>query len=297
MRAGIRANDVIVSIDDQPVQGLTLSQAVERMRGPVGSKVTLKIVRPNVSDPLFITIVRDTIRVRAVRWYIDGGDVGYIRITSFNEQTEDAFRQAIAGIANQVSNDNLKGYIIDLRNNPGGLLEKVIAVSDDVLERGEIVSLKMRTDTQRYAAKPGDLTRGKKIIVLINGGTASGSEILAGALQDNKRATLIGTRSFGKGSTQTIIPLGTDQGALRLTTARYFTPSGTSIQARGIMPDLEVLQDEPESAKKAKPIGEATLSGHLPGRGAEQVASQSYVPIEPRDDKALIAAGNMLRGR
>ncbi len=297
MRAGVRANDVIVSIDDQPTQGLTLSQAVERMRGPVGSKVTLKILRPNISDPLLVTIVRDTIRVRAVRWYIDGGDIGYIRISSFNEQTEEAFKQAISGISNQVSNDNLKGYIIDLRNNPGGLLDKVLAVTDDVLERGEIVSLRGRTDTQKYAAKPGDLTRGKRIVVLINGGTASGSEILAGALQDNKRATLIGTRSFGKGSIQTIIPLGADQGALRLTTARYFTPSGTSIQAKGITPDLEVLQDEPEAAKKAKPIGEATLSGHLPGRGAEQVASQSYVPPDPRDDKALVAAGNALRGR
>jgi carboxyl-terminal processing protease len=296
MRAGIRANDVIVSVDDQPMQGLTLNQAVDRMRGPVGSKVSLKIVRPNVSDPLIITIVRDTIRVRAVRWYIDGGNVGYIRVTSFNEQTEEAFKQAIASISNQVSNDNLKGYIIDLRNNPGGLLDKVVAVTDDVLERGEIVSLRGRTDTQRFAAKPGDLTRNKKLIVLINGGTASGAEILAGALQDNKRATLIGTRSFGKGSVQTIFPLGADQGALRLTTSRYFTPAGTSIQARGIAPDLEVLQVEPETAKKG-PAGEATLSGHLPARGAEQVASQSYVPPDPKDDKALIAAGNMLRNR
>jgi carboxyl-terminal processing protease len=297
MRAGVRANDVIVSVDDQPMRGLTLNQAVERMRGSVNTSVTLKIVRPNVSDPIVVTIVRDTIRVRAVRWYIDGGDVGYIRVTTFNEQTEEAFKQAIAGISNQVSNDNLKGYIIDLRNNPGGLLDKVLAVTDDVLERGEIVSLRGRADPQRYTAKPGDLTRGKKIVVLINGGTASGSEIVAGALQDNKRATLIGTRSFGKGSIQTIIPLGADQGALRLTTARYFTPSGNSIQAKGITPDLEVLQDEPEAAKKTKPTGEATLSGHLPGRGAEQVASQSYVPTEPRDDKALIAAGNMLRNR
>jgi carboxyl-terminal processing protease len=174
-------------------------------------------------------------------------------------------------------------------------LNSVLAVTDDVLERGEIVSLKGRTDSQRYTAKSGDLAKGKKMVVLINGGTASGSEIVAGALQDNKRATLIGTRSFGKGSIQTIIPLGTDQGALRLTTARYFTPAGTSIQAKGISPDIEVLQDEPEAAKKKGPIGEATLSGHLPGRGAEQVASQSYVPPDPKDDKALTAAGNLLR--
>jgi carboxyl-terminal processing protease len=294
-RAGVRANDVIVSIDDQPIQGLTLNQAVERMRGPVGSKVRLKIVRPNVSDPLEISITRDTIRVRAVKWYIDGGDVGYIRISSFNEQTEEAFKQAIAGITNQVANDNLKGYIVDLRNNPGGLLNSVLAVADDVLERGEIVSTRGRTDNQRFTAKPGDLSKGKKIVVLINGGTASGSEIFAGALQDNKRATLIGTRSFGKGSIQTIIPLGTDQGALRLTTTRYFTPSGASIQAKGISPDIEVLQDEPETAKKSAPIGEATLSGHLAGRGVEQVASQSYVPPDPKDDKAIAAADNLLR--
>ena len=297
MRAGIRANDVIVSIDDFPVQGMTLNQAVDRMRGRVNSQVRLKIVRPNVENPLDVTIVRDTIHVRAVRWQLEGTDVGYVRITTFNKESEPAFKQAIAEISRRAANDNLKGYILDLRNNPGGLLNEAVAVTDDLLERGEIVSTRGRVASVNlhFSAKPGDISRGKRIVVLINGGTASGSEIVAGALQDNKRATLLGTRSFGKGSVQTIIPLGPDQGALRLTTARYYTPSGTSIQAKGIAPDIEVLQDEPETVKKSAPIGEATLSGHLPGRGAEQVASQSYVPRDPKDDKALIAAANLLR--
>lgn len=297
MRAGIRANDVIVSVDDFPVHGMTLNQAVEKLRGPVNSRVRLKIVRPNVENPLEIAITRDTIRVRAVRWQVEGTDIGYVRITTFNEQSEPAFKQAIAEISRRVANDNLKGYILDLRNNPGGLLNEAVAVTDDLLDRGGIVSTRGRTASGNLhlSAKPGDISKGKRIIVLINGGTASGSEIVAGALQDNKRATLLGTRSFGKGSIQSIFPLGPDQGALRLTTARYYTPSGTSIQAKGIAPDIEVLQDEPETAKKNAPIGEATLSGHLPGRGAEQVASQSYVPQDPKDDKVLIAATNLLR--
>jgi len=296
-RAGILANDVIVSIDDAPVQGLTLSQAVERMRWPVNSRVKLKIIRPKIDNPLEITIVRDTIRVRSVRSHVEANDLGYIRITSFNEQTSESFKQAVADITRQVSNDNLKGYVIDLRNNPGGLLNEVVSVSDELLERGEIVSTRGRNaeETQHFKAKPGDLSRGKRIMVLINGGTASGAEILAGALQDNKRATIIGTRSFGKGSIQTIIPLGTDHGALRLTTARYYTPSGTSIQAKGISPDIEVQQDEPDDVKKkAAPLGEATLAGHLPGKGVELPASQSYVPADAKDDKALNTAVSLL---
>ena len=296
-KAGVLANDVIVSVDDVSVQGLTLNQAVEKMRGPVNSRVKLKIVRQKLENPFDIVIVRDTIRVVAVRSRIEGGDVGYIRITTFNEQTDATFKQAIADIAGRVANDNLKGYIIDLRNNPGGLLSSAVSISDDLLERGEIVSTRGRNaqDNQHFSAKPGDLAKGKRILVLVNGGTASGSEILAGALQDNKRATVLGTRSFGKGSVQTVIPLGTDRGALRLTTARYFTPSGTSIQAKGIVPDIEVLQDEPEDVKKkSAPLGEALLSGHLHGQGVEQVASQSYIPPDPKDDKALAAAVDFL---
>jgi carboxyl-terminal processing protease len=297
-KAGILANDVIVSIDDAAVHGLTLNQVVEKMRGPVNSRVRLKIVRQKQENALEITITRDIIRVRAVRSRVEGGDVGYIRITTFSEQTNEGLMQAIDDITKQVAIDNLKGYVLDLRNNAGGLLNQVVSVSDALLERGEIVSTRGRNpeDAQRFNAKPGDLSRGKRIIVLINGGTASGSEILAGALQDNKRATIVGTRSFGSGSIQTIFPLGADGGPLRLTTARYFTPSGTSIQAKGITPDIEVLQDEPDDVKKkTSPAGEATLARHLPGKGVEQIASQSYIPPAPKDDKALDTALGLLR--
>jgi carboxyl-terminal processing protease len=296
-KAGILANDLIVRIDDRPTQGLALNQAVERMRGPVNTPVKLTIARQKQDNPIDFNIVRDTIRIRSARWQVEEDDVGYIRLTTFNEQTNDGVKQAIGEIARQVGNDKLRGYIIDLRNNPGGLLDAVIAVSDDLLERGEIVSERGRNkeENTHFSAKPGDLTNGKRIVVLINGGTASGSEIVAAALQDNKRAILVGTRSFGKGSIQTIFPLGTDSGALRLTTSRYFTPAGVSIQAKGISPDVEILQDEPvDDKKKATPSGEATLIGHLPGQGAELTASQSYVPPDPKDDKALHKALDIL---
>jgi carboxyl-terminal processing protease len=296
-KAGILANDVIVSIDDESAQGLTLNQLVGKMRGEVGSKVRLRVIRPKQDQPIDFTIARDTIRARAVRWRVEENDVGYIRITTFNEQTSEGFKQAIAEIGKQVANDDLKGYIIDLRNNSGGLLNEVVSVSDGLLERGEIFSTRGRNpeDTKQFSAKPGDLSLGKRIIVLINGGTASGSEIMAGALQDNKRGTLVGTRSFGDGSIQTIFPLGGDNGAVRLTTTRYFTPSGSSIQAKGIIPDIAVVQDEPDDVKKkSKPAGEATLNRHLPGQGIEQVASQSYVPPDAKDDKALHTALTLL---
>ena len=297
-KAGIRTNDVVVAIDDVSVQGVRLNQAVSRMRGPVGSQVKLKVVRQGVDNPLEMILVRDTIRVPTVISRIEGGDVGYIKITTFNEPTEASFKQAVADLSRQVANDNLRGYIIDLRNSPGGLLNSVIAVCDDVLQRGDIVSTRGRSanDNQHFMAKPGDITKGRRLVVLINGGTASGSEIFAGAMQDNKRATLIGTRSFGKGSIQTIFPLGADRGALRLTTSRYYTPSGTSIQAKGILPDIEVAQDEPDDVRKdKKPLGEATLTQHLRGQGVEQVATQSYVPKDPKEDKALAAALDFLR--
>jgi carboxyl-terminal processing protease len=296
-KAGIRASDVIVAIDDVSIQGVTLNQAVSRMRGPVGSQVKLKVVRQGVDKPLEMILVRDTIRVPSVTWRIEGGDVGYIKISSFNELTENGFKQAVAELSGKVANDNIKGYIIDLRNSPGGLLNSVIAVSDDVLQRGDIVSTRGRSanDSQHFTAKPGDITKGKRMVALINGGTASGSEIFAGAMQDNKRATLIGTRSFGKGSIQTIFPLGAERGALRLTTSRYYTPSGTSIQAKGILPDIEVAQDEPDDVRKEKkPLGEATLTQHLRAQGVEQVATQSYVPKDPKEDKALAAALDVL---
>jgi carboxyl-terminal processing protease len=234
-----------------------------------------------------------------VRAHVEGDDIGYIRITQFTEQTSEGLRKAITDLNGQISSDKLKGYIIDLRNNPGGLLDQAISVSDAFLERGEIVSTRGRNaeETQRFSAHPGDLTKGKTIIVLINGGSASASEIVAGALQDHKRATLVGTRSFGKGSVQTIIPLGAGNGALRLTTARYFTPSGRSIQAKGIVPDLEVLQDVPEELKtRTDTKGEASLRGHLKAEGEEETGSQSYIPPKPEDDKALKMADDLLRG-
>ncbi len=299
-KAGIRANDVITHIDDEAVHGMTLDQAVEKMRGRVNTKIRLRIMRKGADKPIDVAITRDIIRVRSVRHRIEDDDIGYIRITQFNEQTTEGLKKALSDIAAQVPPDKLRGYILDLRNNPGGLLDQAISMSDGFLDRGEIVSTRGRDpeETQRFDAKPGDkhLTKGKPIIVLINGGTASASEIVAGALQDHKRATVVGTRSFGKGSVQTIIPL--DNGALRLTTARYYTPAGRSIQAKGIVPDIESLQEVPEEvqARSAEMRGESSLRGHLKADGEEQGGSQSYVPPEAKDDKALSLALDLMRG-
>src|SRR4051794_10693296 len=299
-KAGIMSGDVITQIDDDAIQGLTLDQAVIKMKGPADSKIKLKIVRKNADAPIDVALVREVIRVKPVRYHTDGGDIGYIRITSFNEQTTDGLRKAITAISKEIPQDKLAGYVVDLRNNPGGLLDQAVSVSSAFMARGEVVSTRGRTpeETQRFAARGGDLTKGKPIVVLINGGSASASEIVAGALRDHKRATIIGTRSFGKGSVQTIIPLGTGNGALALTTARYYTPSGKSIQAQGIKPDIEVLQDVPDELKtRAELRGEASMRGHLAGDGAEQqTGSQAYVPPSEKDDKALQAAFKQLRG-
>jgi carboxyl-terminal processing protease len=298
-KAGIMSGDLITSIDDTAIQGLTLEQAVARMKGPINVKIRLKILRKGAEQPIEISIVREVIRVRPVRYHTEGGDIGYIRITTFNEQTTDGLKKAIRDISSQIPREKLAGYIVDLRNNPGGLLDQAVSVSSAFMARGEVVSTRGRTpeETQRFTARAGDLTKGKPLVVLINGGSASASEIVAGALHDHKRATLIGTRSFGKGSVQTIIPLGPGKGALALTTARYFTPSGQSIQAKGITPDLEVLQDVPDELKSlADTKGEASMRGHLSADGAEQTGSQSYVPPAEKDDKALGAAYNLLRG-
>ena len=301
-KAGILANDIITKLDDDQVQGMTLNQAVEKMRGPVNTKIKLTVMRKGQDKPLEISLTRDIIRVRSVRSEAIGDDVGYIRMTQFNEQTFDGLKKAITDIGAKISNDKLKGYVLDLRNNPGGLLDQAISVSDAFLQKGEIVSTRGRNaeETQRFSARPGDLTNGKPVIVLINGGSASASEIVAGALQDHRRATVVGTRSFGKGSVQTIIPLGSGNGALRLTTARYFTPSGRSIQAKGITPDIEVLQDVPDDIKAKTDTstkGEASLRGHLKGdAGKEQTGSQSYIPPDRKDDKALNMAEDLLRG-
>jgi carboxyl-terminal processing protease len=281
------------------VQGLSLEQAVNKMKGAVDTKTKLSILRKGKDAPFDVTITREIIRVRPVRFHVDGGDIGYIRITSFNEQTTDGLRKAIAEISKEIPPEKLVGYVVDLRNNPGGLLDQAVSVSSTFMARGEVVSTRGRNpeETQRFTAHGGDLAKGKPLVVLINGGSASASEIVAGALHDHKRATLIGTRSFGKGSVQTIIPLGAGNGALALTTARYFTPSGHSIQAKGITPDIEVLQDVPDELKgRTDTKGEASMRGHLSAEGTEQSGSQSYVPAEEKDDKALNAAFNLLRG-
>jgi carboxyl-terminal processing protease len=298
-KAGVMANDIITQLDDENVQGLTLNQAVDKMRGPVNTKIKLTIMRKGSDKPIEVSIMRDVIRVKSVRSHPEGDDVGYIRITQFNEQTTDGLKQSINDLNSQLGADKIKGFVVDLRNNPGGLLDQAISVSDTFLDKGEIVSTRGRNaeETQRFNARPGDMTKGKPVIVLINGGSASASEIVAGALQDHKRATLVGTRSFGKGSVQTIIPLGAGNGALRLTTARYFTPSGRSIQAKGIVPDIEVLQDVPDDLKnRTDTKGEASLRGHLKAEGAEESGSQSYVPPDEKDDAALKSALGLLRG-
>jgi carboxyl-terminal processing protease len=297
-KAGVQANDIIVKLDEEQVQGLTLNQAVDKMRGPEGSKIKLTIMRKGQDKPVEITLTRARIQVRSVRSHIEGDDVGFIRISAFNEQSTEGVRKAINDFTAQ-GVDKFKGFIIDLRNNPGGLLDQAISISDAFLEKGEIVSTRGRNaeETQRFNARPGDLTKGKPIIVLINGGSASASEIVAGALQDHKRATILGTRSFGKGSVQTIIPLGSGNGALRLTTARYFTPSGRSIQAKGIVPEIEVLQDVPEELKaRTNTQSESQLRGHLKNDGQEETGSQSYVPPDPKNDKALNTALDLIRG-
>jgi carboxyl-terminal processing protease len=298
-RAGLMANDIISHIDGEQVQGLTLNQAVDKMRGPVNTSVNLRIQRQNRKDFLDVKLTRETIRIRPVRSRVEGGDIGYLRITQFNEQTFEGLKGAVEKLNTDIPSDKIKGFVIDLRNNPGGLLDQAISVSDAFLERGEIVSTRGRNadETQRWNAKIGDLTKNKPLVVLLNGGSASASEIVAGALQDHKRAQVLGTRSFGKGSVQTIIPIG-GNGAVRLTTARYYTPSGRSIQAKGIEPDIEVLQDIPDDIKgKDETKGESGLRGHLKGQDKEERGgSSAYVPTDATKDKQLLAAFDLLRG-
>jgi carboxyl-terminal processing protease len=296
-KAGVLSGDVFTAIDDQSTQGLTLDQAVGKMRGAINSPVKLKVVRGPKKEVKEFTIVRDLIHVQPVRSHVEDGDIGYIRITQFTEQTADGLKAAIDKLRNEIPADKFKGYILDLRNNPGGLLDQSIDVVNAFMDKGEIVSTRGRTpdETQRFDARPGgDLCGGKPLVVLINGGSASASEIVSGALQDHKRATLIGTRSFGKGSVQTIMPLG-QEGALRLTTARYYTPSGRSIQAKGIEPDYKVLEDVPDNLKgKDDMKGEASLKGHLANGDEDTSGSQAYVPPDQKDDNQLIAAVNLL---
>ncbi len=298
-RAGILSGDIISAIDGEAVSGMTLNQAVDKMRGAPNTTITLKILRGPKKEAKDIKITRAIIQIKSVRSHVDDGDIGYIRITQFTEQTAEGVRAAILKFQSKIPSSKFKGYILDLRNNPGGLLDQSIAVVNDFVDRGEIVSTRGRNadETMRYNARPGDLSKGKPMIVLINGGSASASEIVAGALQDHKRAIILGTRSFGKGSVQTIIPLGQGNGALRLTTARYYTPSGRSIQAKGIEPDVVVLEDVPAALKgKDETEGEASLKGHLKNGKIEYHGSQAYVPPDPKKDKQLLAAEDLLHG-
>jgi carboxyl-terminal processing protease len=271
-RAGIKAGDLILSLDGQTVQGLSLNEAVDKMRGPPNSKIKLSVRREGVDTPLDVALTREVIRIQVVKSRLEGGDIAYIRITSFNEQTDSGLRKALQALKAQ-SGDKLRGIVLDLRNDPGGLLDQAVAVSDDFIDQGEIVSTRARhaEDSQRWNSKGGDIGGGLPMVVLINGGSASASEIVAGALQDHHRAILLGTRSFGKGSVQTVIPLP-GNGAMRLTTARYYTPSGRSIQGLGITPDVEVAATR-EEKPHFLPDKEADLNRALRNSGGTPQAA------------------------
>jgi carboxyl-terminal processing protease len=296
-KAGILSNDLIIKIDTTEVQGLTLNEAVDKMRGAVGTPVNLTIAREG-RDPFEVKIVRDIIKVESVKYSMEADDIGLIRMSGFTEQSDVGLEKAIKELDKK---GTVKGYILDLRNNPGGLLLQAVSVSDTFLEKGEVVSTRGRDPdaVERHTAGKGDLVNGKPVVVLINGGSASASEIVAGALQDHKRATIIGTRSFGKGSVQTIIPLG-NEGAIRLTTQRYYTPSGRSIQAKGIDADIIIEQPLPPElqGKNVSTEGEAGLKGHLanPGGGDEGGGSSVFVPEDKTKDVQLKAAIDFLHG-
>ena len=293
--AGLQPEDFIIAVDGDTILGMTLSEAVERLRGPIGSEVKISVQRGQ-AEPFDVTIIRDEIKIRSVRHEIYE-DVGYIRLTTFSEQTTPGLMNAVDEIVSE-KGENLAGFIIDLRNNPGGLLTEAISVADAFLEEGEIVSTRGREDgqTSHAYARPGDITRGMPVVVLINSGSASASEIVAGALKDHKRAILMGTRSFGKGSVQTIIPMP-GHGAIRLTTARYYTPSGVSIQAKGISPDIEV-----ELARIEKIDGayrEEDLRGALDS-STDEGEGEDGATDEPQDitkiDFQLARAIDLLQG-
>jgi carboxyl-terminal processing protease len=293
-RAGIQAGDVITHINSEPVLGMSLSEAVERMRGPVDTSIALTLRRPGEDEPIDVSMARAVITISPVRWHSEG-DVGYVRVTTFNEQTEASLTEAVDALRAEVG-EGMKGLVLDLRNNPGGLLEQAVGVADAFLDRGEIVSTRgRRSDSiQRFNARQGDLAEGAPMVVLINGGSASASEIVAGALQDHGRAIVMGTPSFGKGSVQTIMPLP-GHGAIRLTTARYYTPSGTSIQAKGIVPNIEVRQSRVEVIDQGAARREADLRGRLEN---EQIEGESgdEAGAEDEADYQLARAIDLLRG-
>ena len=302
-RAGIEAGDIITQLDGESVQGMTLTQAVDKMRGKIGSDIKITIVREG-REPFDVTLTRSVIKITSVRSHAEG-NIGYVRITSFNEQTDSNLQRAIEKLRSDIG-DKFAGLVLDLRNNPGGLLDQAVAVSDAFLDQGEIVSTRSRKpeDTQRFNARAGDLISGLPIVVLINGGSASASEIVAGALQDHRRAVLLGTKSFGKGSVQTIMPLS-GNGAMRLTTARYYTPSGRSIQAKGIDPDIEVKQSKIEELVPSRPRrSEADLRGALDAdtkpaadpEATDQLADGETVSEDKQVDYQLSRAVDLIRG-
>jgi carboxyl-terminal processing protease len=301
--AGLKPGDLITHLEGTPVQGLTLPEAVEKMRGPVNSDINLTIRREG-KEPFDVKLTRAVIRIQSVRSHLEGNNIGYVRITSFNEQTDVGLNNAMKNLKAQ-ANNKLIGVVLDLRNNPGGLLDQAVAVSDAFLDKGEIVSTRGRRsdDAQRYNARPGDIAAGLPVAVLINGGSASASEIVAGALQDHHRAVLIGTRSFGKGSVQTIIPLA-GHGAMRLTTARYYTPSGRSIQAKGIDPDIVVeaakIEHAPKKDDKTATAGDQKDDKAKDDKAKDEGAVEQST-IDPSimgtpDDYQLARAVDMLRG-
>jgi carboxyl-terminal processing protease len=298
--AGLQPEDLILTVDDESIVGITLSEAVEKLRGPIGSEVNITVQRAD-DEPFDVAIIRDEIKIRSVRSRLYD-DIGYIRITTFSEQTSPGLKKSVEELTKEAEN-GLAGIVLDLRNNPGGLLSEAIKVTDAFLERGEIVSTRGRdnSDMQHAYARPGDITNGLPVVVLINSGSASASEIVAGALKDHRRAILMGTRSFGKGSVQTIMPMP-GHGAIRLTTARYYTPSGVSIQAKGIAPDIEVALARIEKLNQG-PIREEDLRGALDGseKEADENASkdgeQAEEPVDPSEiDFQLARALDLLRG-
>src|SRR5271157_5858927 len=282
-RAGVKAGDLIVALDGKTVQGLTLNEAVDRMRGPPNSRIALTIRREGSDKPLELTMQREIIHIQVVKDHLEQGDIAYIRLTSFNEETDSGLKAALRRLK-QASGDKLRAIVLDLRNNPGGLLDQAVAVSDDFLSQGEIVSTRARhpEDSQRWNAKGNDIADGLPIVLLINNGSASASEIVAGALQDHHRAVVVGTRSFGKGSVQTVIPLP-GNGAMRLTTARYYTPSGRSIQGLGITPSVIVHESRTEQASFG-PEHEADYNHILSNTGGTPEQ-----PEPPRTDLPAVA--------
>jgi carboxyl-terminal processing protease len=303
-KAGLQPGDLIFALDGEPVQGLTLQEAVDKMRGKIGSSIKIS-VRRGTKDPFDLSLTRESIKVKSTRYHLEG-DVGYIRVTSFTEQSTSGVLDAVDHIKKEAGN-KLKGYVLDLRNNPGGLLDQAISMCDAFMDKGEIVSVKARKpeDVQRWNAKPGDVANGLPIVVLVNGGSASASEIVAGALQDQHRAIIMGTRTFGKGSVQTIMQV-TGGGAIRLTTALYFTPSGRSIQKEGIKPDIEVEQSKVEPIQSrpsfreenlrrsiANPIDKPTADKPAPDKAAPSAPDANAKPAPKAGDKSATPSQTM----